>query len=69
MEKELSQKELDTINAEFKKAWPKLIDSDIILYKSSSNREKFIKTVVERQGIDTAAAVKRLKEIEAKCAA
>ncbi len=67
MDKELTQEQVGKINAEFKKAWPKLTDSDLVLYKSSSNREKFIDTVVERQGIDSSAAVKRLKEIEASC--
>ena len=67
MDKELTQEQTGKLNAEFKKAWPKLTDSDLVLYKSSSNREKFIDAVVEKQGIDKPTAEKRLKEIELSC--
>lgn len=67
MNKELTQEGTQKINAEFKKVFPKLTDSDLALYKSSSNREKFIEIIVDKQGIDNATASKRLKEIEATC--
>jgi predicted transcriptional regulator len=67
MDKELTQEQIGKLNAEFKKAWPKLTDSDLVIYKSTSNREKFIANVAEKQGVDKAAVEKSLKEIEASC--
>jgi hypothetical protein len=67
MYKDPTQEETQKINAEFKKAFPKLTDSDLVLYKSNSTREKFIEIIVDKQGIDNATAAKRLKEIEASC--
>lgn len=67
MNKELSQEQYTKLNGEFKKAWPKLTDADLVLYKSTSNRAKFIDLVVERQSIEKPAAEKRLQEIETAC--
>jgi|GEM_PF-6928740 len=64
MDKELTQEEFQKLNVAFKKAWPKLTDSDLIIYKSSSNRGKFLDIVVEKQGVDRTLAEKSLKDIE-----
>jgi hypothetical protein len=67
MIKELTQEESKKLNSEFMKAWPKLTESDMVIYKSSSNRKRFLDIVMQKQSIDKGAAEKRLIEIEAAC--
>jgi hypothetical protein len=69
MSQEQNKTQDDTVklNKELMKAWPKITDNDLMLYKGANGRDSFLSVVTEKQGIDRATAEKQLKEIEASC--
>ncbi len=53
------------LNAEIKKAWPKLSDDDIKL--CSTNHDQFFSRLKEKQGVSREDGEKKLQELEKAC--
>ncbi len=65
MNKEQLQGKAEQLKGEFKKAWGKLTDNDLMLYEGK--RDQFVGKVVEIQGIAKEDAEKKIKAIEDAC--
>ena len=65
MNKDQLEGKAEQLSAGIKKAWAKLTDNDVLLYKAE--KEKFYGRIKELSGDTREIAEKKMKEIEKSC--